>query len=142
MNRRNVASSFDAVDGHPPQAECSHADCCQEIVYEEAGMQTPSPPPCAICGSTDDRVVGRCGVACRQCLGTAASRFIQGARSIGGPVTAADFCLICGESVVTQGQVGAFHGPYRLCFVCVRDALERSNVPTGGIFSQIPIGGP
>ena len=105
-------------------------------------MKTPSPPPCAICGSADDRVVGRCGVACRQCLGAAASGFIRGAGSIGGPVTAADLCLICGESVVTQGHVAAFSGPYRLCFVCVQDALERSNVLTGGTFSQLPLGRP
>ena len=103
-------------------------------------MKVPSPPPCAICGSADDRVVGRCGVACSQCLGAAASEFIRGAVTTGGPVTAAELCLICGESVVTQGQVAAFSGSYRLCFVCVRDALERSNVLTDGAFSQRPLG--
>lgn len=105
-------------------------------------MRQPSPPPCAICGSVDHRVVGRCGVACHQCLGAAASGFIRAAESVDGQVTAADLCLICGESVVTQGQVAAFSGPYRLCFVCVRDALERSNVLTDGTFSQVPLGRP
>lgn len=105
-------------------------------------MKAPSPPQCAICGSVDDRVVGRCGVACSQCLGAAASEFIRGAVATGGPVTAADLCLICGESVVTQGQVAAFSGPYQLCFVCVRDALERSNLLTDGVFSQRPLGRP
>jgi len=103
-------------------------------------MKSRSPPPCAICGSVDDRVVGRCGVACRQCLAAAASQFIRGAGSAGGPVTAADLCLICGESVVSQGQVAAFSGPYRLCFACVRDSLERTNALTDGTFSQLPLG--
>ena len=102
-------------------------------------MKASSPPPCAICGSATDRVVGRCGVACLQCLGAAASAFIRGSNSAGGPVAAADLCLICGESVVTQGQVVAFSGPYRLCFVCVRDALDRANALTDGIFSQRPL---
>jgi hypothetical protein len=105
-------------------------------------MKTPRPPPCAICGSTDDRVVGRCGVACRQCLGAAASGLIRGLEDGSGPVTAADLCLLCGESVVTQGHVAAYSVPYRICFVCVRDALERSNVLKDGIFSQIPMGRP
>ena len=99
-------------------------------------MKAFSPPPCAICGSVNDRVVGRCGVGCRQCLGAAASEIIRGDGSAGGPVTAADPCLICGESVVTQGHVAVFSGPYRLCFVCVRDALDRANVLTDGIFSR------
>ena len=105
-------------------------------------MKASSPPPCAICGSVNDRVLGRCGVACIRCMGAAASEFICGTGGAGGPVTAADLCLTCGESVVTQGQVAAFSGPYRLCFVCVRDALERSNVLTDGAFSQRPLGGP
>ena len=105
-------------------------------------MNASNPPPCAICGSVDDRVVGRCGVACHRCLGAAASVFIRGDSSTGGPVTAADLCVMCGESVVKQGQVAAFSDLYRLCFACVRDALERSNVLTDGIFSQRPLGRP
>lgn len=57
-------------------------------------------------------------------------------------MTAADLCLICGESVMSQGQVAAFSGPYRLCLVCVRDALDRANALTDGTFSQIPLGRP
>lgn len=57
-------------------------------------------------------------------------------------MTAADLCLICGESVVTQGHVAVFSGPYRLCFACVRDALERANVLTDGAFSQRHVGRP
>ena len=105
-------------------------------------MKAPGPPPCAICGSVGNRVVGRCGVACHQCLGAAASAFIRGDSSAGGTVTAADLCVICGESVVKQGQVAASSDPYRLCFVCVRDAMERSNVLTDGVFSQRPLGRP
>jgi len=105
-------------------------------------MKDPSPPPCAICGSAGDRVVGRCGVTCRQCLAAAAAGIIEGNTAVKGPMTASDLCALCGEAVVAQGKVAAFSGPYRICFVCVRDALELSNVFRKDAFSQIPIGRP
>jgi len=105
-------------------------------------MSALSPSPCAICGSLEGRVVGRCGVVCRRCVADAASGIIGGPKHIAGPLTASDLCLLCGEPVVTQGNVAAFSGPYRICFACVRHVLELSNVLTDGTLSQIRIGGP
>lgn len=103
-------------------------------------MKTSDPSPCALCGSLENRVVGRCGIVCRQCLAAAASGIIGGIRSSAGPMSASDLCLLCGEPVVAQGNVAVFSGPYRICFTCTRDALDFSNALTDGALSQVPMG--
>jgi hypothetical protein len=104
-------------------------------------MKTPDTSVCAICGSNAGLLRGRCGIACRKCIASAASGIIIGTSNTRGPLSAADFCLLCGESIVTKGNVAAFSGPYRLCFACVRDVLDISNELTDGVMSQVPIGG-
>lgn len=104
-------------------------------------MTMPDTSVCAICGSNAGLVRGRCGFACRKCIASAAAGIIIGASNARGLLSAADLCLLCGESIVARGNVAAFSGPYRFCFTCVRDVLDISNELTDGVMSQVPIGG-
>lgn len=63
---------------------------------------------------------------------------IERSLSSRGPITASDRCLLCGDSVVANGNIAAFTGTYRVCFGCVRDVLDSSNELSSGVMAQVP----
>ena len=104
-------------------------------------MQNSDGLPCAICGSGTDLIQGRSGRSCRKCIGAAAARMIERSLSSNGPMTASDRCLLCGDHVVSNGNIAAFTGSYRICFGCVRDVLDSSNEMSSGAMAQVPLSG-
>jgi hypothetical protein len=87
--------------------------------------------PCALCGSnTADRVMGRIGCACSNCLGEAAKQVIAKQNQPMPPaVTASDLCLMCGDPI-TKGGLVAVRGPYKICHSCLVSAVQEA-LPLG-----------
>lgn len=95
--------------------------------------------PCALCGTTEiDRVIGRTGCVCLDCLAEAAKAAISLSTKRTPPnVTATDHCLLCGETV-TASNLAAVRKPYVICHKCLIETLERAGDNTeNGEFIQV-----
>lgn len=94
--------------------------------------------PCALCGTTvGDRVIDRAGCVCNVCLGAAVAQVVSGRGVRNLPtITAADRCLLCGETVVS-GSVVAVRPPYHLCGTCIGAAAERALSGPADIVVQV-----
>lgn len=95
--------------------------------------------PCAICGTSEaQRIQGRTGCVCVNCLGEAAKQAIARVNvAQRATLTASDRCLLCGDTI-TKGNLAAAHSPYVLCHECLISALERAHgTGEGGTFTQV-----
>lgn len=95
--------------------------------------------PCAICGSTTaQRILGRFGCACVNCIGEAAKQAIAKANvPQRTTLTASDRCILCGD-LITKNDLAAAHFPYALCHACLINALESAHEIDGGTsFTQV-----
>jgi hypothetical protein len=95
--------------------------------------------PCALCGTTTtQRIQGRAGCACVNCIGEATKQAIA-KTSISKHITltASDRCLLCGDSI-TKGDLATARTPYVLCHECLIHALEGAcENGTGASFIQV-----
>lgn len=81
--------------------------------------------PCALCGTTTrNRIQGRFGCACVECLGEAAKQAIAKSKLVERPsVTASDRCVMCGDPI-TKGNLTATRFAYSVCHPCLVETLE------------------
>jgi hypothetical protein len=95
--------------------------------------------PCALCGTiAANRIQGRTGCACVNCLGEAAKQAISKVNRSKQPVlTASDRCLLCGDPI-SDSNLAAARAPYVICHGCLIHALELADdYEETGFFVQV-----